>query len=128
MKTLILQLDGKRGPTTISVNNIGSIRTQHSAGHSIGLGATIGAASGGILAAIGNAKGGEDDYFDPGEIAIIFTLLGATTGAVAGTITAVAQNPHHYSIEGDPDKWKEFQTMVSAFNADRKKDKTASIF
>src|SRR5215467_11311318 len=44
-----LQLNGKSGPDTIVLQNIGSIRTRHSAGHTIGISTAIGVVIGTVI-------------------------------------------------------------------------------
>jgi hypothetical protein len=96
-------------PVTIEVSRIGLIKTKRSAGHSIFMGAVIGAGTGAIL---GLATGGEDEFWGQGDGAAGFGLILGTMGSGIGAITAIFKKSDTYDIKGDSTKWKAFREVI----------------
>jgi len=96
---------------TISLKDIGYIRTKHSAGHNVLLGAGAGAAAGMIL---GAASADSDGWFGytEAEGATGFGLLMGTVGAAVGGITVLFKNSDKFEINGDPKRWEAFQVAM----------------
>ncbi|MGB5169798.1 hypothetical protein [Eudoraea sp.] len=94
---------------TIEVSRIGLIKTKRSAGHSIFLGAVIGAGTGAIL---GLATGGEDEFWGQGDGAAGFGLIMGTMGSGIGAITEIFKKSDTYDIRGDTIKWKAFREVI----------------
>ena len=105
-----LQLQGTR--ELINFNNIGIIRTRHSAGHNILIGAASGAAIGAV---VGIASADPDAWFGftAGEGATLGIVLGGLSGSVIGWISSLFKESNSYIINGDPLKFKEFNSTMS---------------
>ena len=107
----LLQLKGKREPMKIAARSIGLIKTKHSGGNNVLIGAVSGAT---FLAILGAAA------YNPGSWvlgsaaagAAIGVFLGAPTGAAIGGITTLFKNSKSYKINGDELKWKEFKESI----------------
>lgn len=108
----LLQLKGKREPMKITARSIGLIKTKHSGGNNVLIGAVSGAT---FLAILGAASADPDAMFlgySTGEGAAMGVLLGAPTGAAIGGITTLFKNSKSYKINGDELKWKEFKETI----------------
>lgn len=96
----------------IPVNKIGSIKTKHSAGNNV----LIGAAGGAIPMAILGAATADPDAmifgYTAGEGAAAGALFGGTIGAAIGGITILFKNSKSYIINGDELKLKEFKELI----------------
>lgn len=106
-----LQLEGESKPTNISARTIGTIKTKHSGGNNVLIGAITGLAVGGGLGLAGTDK---DDFLidSKGEGAAAGALVGVPLGAAIGGLSILLKNSKTYSIDGDLTKWKSFQTMI----------------
>lgn len=101
-----LTLKRNKNLTTISLDNIGSIKTKRSGGHNLLLGASIGT---GVAIILIIDSGTEPRNYDA-LTAIgtsIFTVLG--TGIGAATIN---KNRRTYQINGDTIKWEAFRSHI----------------
>jgi len=103
-----LHLYRKGESVKVMVNGIGSIKTKHSAGNNVLVGAVTGAT---IMAILGAAVG---PFFllTKLDLAVIGALVGGTEGAVIGGITNLFKNSKSYEINGDIEKWKAFKEMI----------------
>jgi hypothetical protein len=107
-----LQLYRKGESVKVMINGIGSIKTKHSAGNNV----LIGAATGATTMAILGAATAEPDAgilgYTAGEGAAAGALLGGIAGAAIGGITILFKNSKTYEINGDIAKWKVFIEMI----------------
>ena len=103
-----LHLYRKGESVKVMVNGIGSIKTKHSAGNNVLVGATTGAT---IMAILGAAV---PPIFSLTaiDLAAAGVLVGGTAGAVIGGITNLFKNSKSYEINGDMEKWKAFKKMI----------------
>ena len=107
-----LQLYRKGESVKVKVNGIGSIKTKHSAGNNVLVGAATGATT---MAILGAATAEPDAWilgYTAGEGAAIGAFLGGTVGAAIGGITILFKNSKSYEINGDIEKWKAFKEMI----------------
>lgn len=107
-----LQLFRKVESVKFPVSSIGSIKTKHSAGHNVLVGALAGATT---MAILGAASADPDAWlfgYTAGEGAALGALLGGTTGAAIGGITILFKKPKSYEINGDKEKWKAFKELI----------------
>ncbi|WP_223552282.1 hypothetical protein [Aestuariivivens sp. NBU2969] len=107
-----LQLYRKGESVKVMVNGIGSIKTKHSAGNNVLVGAATGATT---MAILGAATADPDAWifaYTAGEGAAVGALLGGTAGAVSGGISILFKNSKSYDINGDMEKWKAFKEMI----------------
>ena len=95
----LLQLKGKREPMKIAARSIGLIKTKHSGGNNVLIGAVSGAT---FLAILGAAA------YNPGS----WVVGSAAAGAAIGGITTLFKNSKSYKINGDELKWKEFKESI----------------
>lgn len=107
-----IQFISKNDLHEIPLNRIGSIRTKHSAGNNIGIGAVVGAAT---MGSIGASTADPDDFlgYSAGEGAAGGALLGGIGGAAIGGITILFKRSRTYSINGDEEKLKAFKKALS---------------
>ena len=97
----------------IKINQIGFIKTKHSGGHNVLVGALIG---GGVLGTIGAASAEPDSgwfSYTAGEGAAAGGILGAFTGSAVGLFSIIFKEPKTYIVNGDEAKWKEFLEMMT---------------
>jgi hypothetical protein len=128
-----LALNGKFYPISISVGNIGAIRTRHTVGHNVAIGAVTGTVVG---LAIGLADPGSSDpnsydVISKGDAVAVGAVLGAAAGALIGALSASFKDTKHFIINGDPAKWKAFQLLVASYNEEKKeiqKEKDNEIY
>jgi hypothetical protein len=102
-------------PVNIPVSTIGTIKTKHSAGSNV----IIGAAAGTVTFAILGAASADPDEFlgyTAGEGAAAGALIGAPLGAAIGSLTILLKNSRKFLINGDPAKWETFRSFVSEKN------------
>lgn len=107
-----LQLVRNGQPMEIPVRSIGSVKTKHSGGNNVLIGAVVGA---GTMAVVGVATADPDAWilaYNAGEGAAAGALLGGTFGAMVGGITILFKNTNSYEINGDTAKWKAFTEMI----------------
>jgi hypothetical protein len=105
----VLILQRNKFTDTISILEVGFIKTKHGIGHNIIIGAAIGAPVGAIIGAasasetdaIVNAFTGETSTPDVGAGIAVGFLGGAATGAAIGAITGAFKNSKTISINGD---------------------------
>ena len=107
-----LQLNRKGESVKIPVISIGSIKTKHSAGNNVLVGAAIGATS---MAILGAATADPDAWFGytAAEGATGGALFGGATGAAIGGITVLFKNSKSYEINGDKEKLKAFKELTN---------------
>ena len=106
-----LQLNKKGESMKIPLSSIGSIKTKHSSGNNILVGAASGAATMALLGAATADDSGILGY-TAGEGAAVGALFGGITGAAIGGITILFKNSKSYEINGDMVKWNEFKEMI----------------
>ena len=107
-----LQLNRNRKSVKIPVRSIGSIKTKHSAGNNVLVGAATGATTMAILGTATADPGAGILAYTAGEGAAAGALLGGTAGAAIGGITILFKNSKSYEINGDMEKWKAFKEMI----------------
>ena len=108
-----LHLNRKREAVDIPVERIGSIKTKHSAGNNIAIGAAVGAST---MAVIGAASADPDAWilgYTAGEGAAGGAILGGAAGAALGGITILFKRSRKYEINGDKEKLEAFKKAVS---------------
>ncbi len=104
------QLIRKRKSINIPLDNICSVKTKHSTGNNILIGASIGAT---IMAIIGVVTADPDAWLGSADIqATMGAILGAPIGAAIGAITVLFKNSKSYEINGDKEKRKAFKEMI----------------
>lgn len=105
-----LQLQGIR--ELINVHNIGVIRTRHSHGHNIMIGAAAGATIGAVY---GIASAEPDSWIGltAGEGAAMGVFLGSLGGSLIGWISSICKESNSYIINGDQLQFKEFNSTMS---------------
>ena len=109
----------KKGSINKELNyeEIWMIKTRHSGGNNVLIGAGIGATLGAIAgAASGDSNSGGFSLWSPGEGALMFGIMGAVGGAGYGGISTVFKNSVTYNIHGNKDRWTIF---VEDFNNDK---------
>jgi len=106
-----LQLNRNGESMEIPLSSLGSIKTKHSAGNNILVGAATGATT---MALLGVATADPDAFlgYTAGGGAVLGGILGAPLGAVIGGITILFKNSKSYEINGDKIKWKEFKEVI----------------
>lgn len=112
----------KRDTIIIPMAKIGIIKTKHSAGHSILIGAAAGAIPFGIIGyASGdhrvndNTLGGAfHDLFiiTPAEGLVMGFLVGGGAGAAVSALTTLIKKPKTFIINGNQERWKEFKSSI----------------
>jgi hypothetical protein len=110
-----LSLIGKKAPVNIPVSVIGSIKTKHSVGNNILVGSIVGAVTVGIVGAASVDPNPDEFSIGPqtaGEGAVGGVIIGAPIGAALGGLTYVFKNADFFPVNGDPVKWKDFQSFV----------------
>jgi len=95
----------------VPANNIGTIKTRHTGGHSILVSASIGA---GIGAIVGIATENPDGLlgYTAGEGALIFGGIGALGGAIVGSIFGSTKPKKTFVINGDINNYNEFKIAM----------------
>ena len=106
-KALIL----KKGSSSITVptNEIMYLKTKRTNGHNILIGGLVGAG----IPVFGYALVGDSDGWATAAAVILAPIVGAI-GSGIGYITTLFKNSQHYSIQGDPIKWKGFKETLYA--------------
>ena len=99
---------------TIPIDQIGLVKTKHTAGNNILTGAAIGATA---LGAFGIATADPDAWlgYSAGEGAAFGAVIGGIAGASLGATTILFKNAKTYEINGDNLKWKEFKEDINGF-------------
>lgn len=98
---------------SIKIKDIGIIKTKHSAGHNVLIGAAVG---GGTLGVLGAATADPDDWvlgYSAPEGFAVGLVIGGATGAAVGGLTALFKTSNTYLINGDLEKLKLFMEMIS---------------
>lgn len=98
----------------IPVRKIGIIKTRMSGGHNILIGTVIGVTATGILGAASAEPDAEIIEYNAAEGFAAGAIIGAPIGALTGALTAGFKNSKTFIIQGDVEKWKAFQTYLSA--------------
>ena len=112
MSETSLQLNKKGNSLTIPVSDIGSIKTKHSGGNNVLIGAATGAA---VMAVLGAATADPDACilgYTAGEGAAVGAILGGTAGAAIGGITILFKNSKSFEINGELEKLIAFKEMI----------------
>jgi hypothetical protein len=120
-----LELNGKSKTDTILVQRIGSIRTRHSAGNTIGISSAVGLVIGTVIGVAGSSQPNQQDQYQimtPGEEVASGIALGLLSGAIVGAIGTAFKDSKHFIIHGNAAKWKAFQLAVADYNAEREKN------
>ena len=107
-----LQLNKKGNSLTVPLANIGSIKTKHSGGNNVLIGAATGAA---VMAVLGAATADPDAWilgYTAGEGAAAGAILGGTAGAAIGGITILFKNSKSFEINGELEKLLAFKEMI----------------
>lgn len=106
-----IELTRKNEVQEIPLNRIGSIRTKHSAGNNVLIGAAIG---GSVLAVAGAASADPDAWisYSTGDGAAGGAILGGVAGAAIGGVTILFKRSKKYVINGDKDKLEAFKKGV----------------
>lgn len=110
------QLNGNRELVEIPVDSIGTIKTKHSEGNNILVGAAIGAVTGAIIGAVTTSPESADDLFFPiskEEAAVAGVVLGGIAGGGFGAISILFKNSEFYEINGDMIKWVAFTEIMT---------------
>ncbi|WNM18558.1 hypothetical protein [Flavobacterium capsici] len=100
----------------IPVNTIGTIKTKRSAGHNALIGAAV---AGGLFAIIGAVSAEPDASFlsyTPEQGAAAGLLLGIPAGSAVGLVTSAFKNSRTFIVNGDYQKWKEFEKAYNGTN------------
>ncbi|MCO5238837.1 MAG: hypothetical protein M9904_02170 [Chitinophagaceae bacterium] len=96
------------------VSDIGKIKTKHSAGPNIWIGAIAGVGAGALIGKMsGNGNSEEDMGTMVGDAAGILVgalLIGPALGAAAGGATALLKNSKTFIINGSIQNWEDFQS------------------
>lgn len=118
-----LQLSSKRTSVELPVSSIGTIKTKHSAGNNILIGAAIGVVTGAIIGAATttpvSAYSEFSEFFEyysfssKEEGALAGVVLGGIAGGGIGGITVLFKNSESYEINGDMLKWIAFTEMMT---------------
>lgn len=112
MSETSLQLYKKGNSLTVPIGNIGSIKTKHSGGNNILIGAATGAA---VMAILGAASADPDAWilgYTAGEGAAAGAILGGTAGVAIGGITILFKNSKSFEINGELEKLIAFKEMI----------------
>lgn len=107
-----LQLNKKGNSLTVPLANIGSIKTKHSGGNNVLIGAATGAA---VMAVLGAATADPDAWilgYTAGEGAAAGAILGGTAGVAIGGITILFKNSKSFEINGELEKLLAFKEMI----------------
>jgi hypothetical protein len=115
-----LQLIGKKSPVNIPINTIGSIKTKHSAGNNLLIGSIIGTTTFALIGATSASPEDEILGYTAGEGAAAGALVGLSLGAAIGGLTILLKNSKTFLINGNSEKWKEFETAVAKRNSKTK--------
>ena len=107
-----LQLNRKGESVKIPVSSIGFIKTKHSEGNNVLVGAVIGATTMGIFGAITAEPDAIILGYSASEGAAAGAIGGGIAGAAIGGITILFKNSKSYIINGDKGKWKAFKEMI----------------
>ncbi|SDI14792.1 hypothetical protein [Winogradskyella thalassocola] len=112
---------------SVPLSNIGKIKTKHSAGNNIVIGALIG---GGSLAVIGLLSGDDNSgilSLSANEKVSLGLVGGGFFGAIIGAITAIFKKSKLYIIYGSKMKLKDFKEKISGFKLKHNISKAAEI-
>jgi len=106
-----IHLSKSKKPISISIQDIGYIKTKRSGGHNVLLGAGAGAGVGIIIGAASST----DSWFtySASEGASGAGLAMGVFGAGIGGITALFKQQKNYPINGDPVQWQAFRESIS---------------
>lgn len=103
-----LQLYGVEKPTILPATDIGMIKTKHSGGYNVLLGATIGAVVG-MIYVVGESSGGMIGVDHAG---LVGAVLGIAPGTLVGGLTTPFKKPKSYNIDGDTLKLRAFKEEI----------------
>lgn len=98
---------------TISLGQIGTIKTKHSGGNNVLVGSVIGVTTFAIVGAA-VAEPDKELGFARGETALAGALIGAPAGAAIGALTILFKRSATFIVNADPEKWKEVQRTLLA--------------
>lgn len=110
---LSLQLDNDGKYKEIPVSSIGLIKTKHSGGNNLLIGAAAGAVVVTVLGSAGSGPSSRSNSSGSFNLSIDYGVgelapLGMVVGAVVGGCTVVFKKSKRYDINGEKIKWKEF--------------------
>jgi len=106
-----LRLLKNKDTIDLPISGFSFIKTKRSAGNNLLVGSMIGAAAFGF---IGIASANPDDFlgYTAAEGFSAGILFGAPAGAAIGGLSALLKNPRTFSVNGDKENWREFQTFA----------------
>lgn len=109
-----LRLYKNKDTIDLPITGFSFLKTKRSAGHNLLLGSVIGA---GTFAFIGMASANPDDFlgYTAAEGFAGGILFGAPAGAAIGGLAALLKKSRTFTINGNPDQWKEFQSFAESF-------------
>ncbi len=91
----------------IDISEIGYIRTKHSVGNNVLMGAIAGSVFFGTVTAADADPDAWIFSYTPAEGAVIGVVAGAPIGGTLGLITAIFKKKTEFEINGQPEKWRE---------------------
>jgi hypothetical protein len=113
-----LRLLKNKDTIDLPISGFSFLKTKRSAGNNLLVGSMIGA---GTFGFIGIASANPDDFlgYTAAEGFSAGVLIGAPAGAAIGGLTALLKNSRTFTMNGDKQKWREFQTFAE--NSNKKK-------
>lgn len=107
-----LKLFSNQDTIELPISGFNVIRTKKSAATNVFVGALIGSLTTAGLVGLKNSEQQSFSGFEPVEGTGTGAVIGLGVGAAIGGFSALLKNPKTFTINGSPDKWKEFQTYV----------------
>jgi len=105
---MTLTLQKNRGVMTVSVSDIGSIKTRRSVGNNVLIGSVAGVTLGAIAGATTDDDAGWFGYSEA-EYTVGGAVIVGTGGLAIGAITGLLKDIETYQIDGDQIKWQVFK-------------------
>lgn len=114
-----LRLLKNKDTVDLPITGFSFLKTKRSAGNNVLVGSMIVAGTFGFL---GLASANPDDFlgYTAAEGFASGILLGAPTGAALGGLTALLKKSRTFTINGDPQQWKEFQSFAEKYFIQKK--------
>lgn len=122
-----IELYSKGKTISIPLKEIGKIKTKHSGGNNVAVGALIGAGSFALLGALDGDDGPGIISFSASEKATVGLVGGAILGAGAGGITTIFKKSKHYIIDGNKLKLQEFKENINETIKNKEDKKSSKI-